>query len=93
MVVKMTNTQVNYGTVKNGKFTENDPIVYAGERVSLTRASKRLKAVIKDVDSIVILAVKTFEQRYEISPDVIVEHGKIIDPENAFIGLVTGSED
>ena len=93
MVVKMTNTQVNYGTVKNGKFTESEPIIYAGERVSLTRASKRLKAVIKDVDSIVILAVKTFEQRYEISPVIIIEHGKVIETENAPIINATESED
>lgn len=93
MVVKMTNTQVSYGTVKNGKFTENEPIIYVGERVSLTKASKRLKAVIKDVDSIIILAVKTFEQRYEINPDVIIEHGKIIETENAPIINATESEE
>ena len=93
MVVKMTNTQVNYGTVKNGKFTENESIIYAGERVSLTKASKRLKAVIKDVDSIVILMVKTFEQRYEISPDVIIEHGKVIETEFAPIINATESEE
>lgn len=93
MVVKMTNTQVNYGTVKNGKFTENDPIIYAGERVSFTKASKRLKAVIKDVDSIVILAVKTFEQRYEIDPSVITFNGKVIDPENTPINSATESEE
>lgn len=92
MVVRMTNTRVNYGTVKNGKFTESEPIIYGGERVSLTRASKRLKAVTKDVDSIVILAVKTFEQRYEISPDVIIEHGKVIETENAPIINATESE-
>ena len=93
MVVKMTNTQVNYGTVKNGEFTENEPIIYAGEKVSLTKASKRLKAVIKDVDSIVILMVKTFEQSYEISPDVIIEHGKVIETEFAHNINATESEE
>lgn len=93
MIVKMTNTQVNYGTVKNGKFTKNDPIIYAGEKLSLTRASKRLKAVIKDVDSIVILEVKTFEQCYEIDPSVITFNGKVIETENAPIINATESEE
>ena len=92
MIVKMINTSVNYGTVKNGKFTENEPIIYTGERVSFTKASKRLKAVIKDVDSIIILGVKTFEQRYEIDPAIIIAHGSVIEHENVPINATESEE-